>query len=203
MRVLVGCEFSGVVREAFRALGHDAMSCDLLPTEIPGKHYQGDIRDVLYAGWDMALFFPPCTYLTAAGAHLWKQRQREMAKAFAFVQLLDNAPIPLTAIENPQGWLNSHWRKPDQTIHPYMFGAPWKKRTCLWLRGLPPLTPVNPIDGVRQSWVNSGNNYRNRYGEGWTNGAHRNPKERSRTFTEVAAAMASQWGGAAMVNHNG
>lgn len=199
MRVLVGCEFSGVVREAFRALGHDTMSCDLLPTEIPGKHYQGDIRDVLYAGWDMAIFFPPCTYLSSAAAHLWRvpERQMLMNEAMWFVDSLYNSGIPRVAIENPQGWLNSHWRKPDQTIHPYMFGAPWKKRTCLWLHGLPLLVPTNYLHGVKTSWVSSSNNYRNRYGKGWTNGAHRDPKERSRTFPEIAAAMAAQWGGVA------
>lgn len=194
MRVLVGCEFSGVVRDAFITLGHNAMSCDLLPSERPGPHYQGDIRDVLCGEWDMAVFFPPCTYLSAAGAHLWPRRQREIAESYEFVRLLDTAPIARIAIENPQGWLNSHWRKPDQTIHPYLFGAPWKKRTCLWLRGLPPLVPTDYIGDVRASWVNSTNNYRNRYGEGWTNGAHRNPRERSRTFPEVARAMAEQWG---------
>lgn len=194
MRVLIACEFSGVVRDAFRALGHDAMSCDLLPSESPGPHYQGDVIDILADGYDLAVCFPPCTYLSAAGAHLWTRRLPQIEAAAQFAHLLYDAPIARMAIENPQGWLNSHWRKPDQTIHPYMFGAPWKKRTCLWLRNLPPLVATNPVTGVCQSWVNSTNNYRNRFGVGWTNGAHRDQRERSRTFPEIATAMAMQWG---------
>ena len=199
MRVLVACEFSGVVRDAFIARGHDALSCDLEPSECPGPHYQGDVRDILFGDsgywgyWDMLIAFPPCTYLTAAGAHLWKHRQQHLVDAQQFVLTLYHSGIERVAIENPQGWLNSHWRKPDQTFNPYWFGVPYKKRTCLWLKNLPPLVPTNYLHGVRASWVNSGNNYRNHYGEGWTKGVQRNPRERSRTFQQVADAMASQW----------
>ena len=195
MRVLVACEFSGVVRDAFIARGHHAVSCDLLESERVGPHYQQDVSTLLYDGWDMMIAFPPCTYLAKSGAHLWKQRMEQIEIARRFFLMLYDAPIPHIAIENPVGWMNSHWRKPDQIIEPYWFGEPWKKQTCLWLRNLPPLIATNRLTGIRQSWVNSTNNYRNRYGEGWTNGAHRNQKERSRTFQGVAKAMAEQWGG--------
>lgn len=192
MRILVACEFSGIVRDAFRAQGHDAISCDILPSERPGPHYQGDVRDILSDVWDMLIGFPPCTYLSAAGAHLWKRRANEIKEAAAFFQLLYNAPIHHVAIENPQGWMNSHWRRPDQTIHPYMFGEPWKKRTCLWLRELPALHPSGYAPEPYYPWVDTGYNYR-RYGSSYAGGAHRNPRDRARTFQGIADAMAAQW----------
>ena len=139
MRVLVGCEFSGTVRDAFRGAGHDAMSCDLLPSLKPGPHYQGDIRDVLADGWDLAVFHPPCTYLSVSG--LFRNlrdpvRAEKTEAALEFVRLLLAAPIPRIALENPVSCISSRIRKPDQTIQPYEFGHDASKRTCLWLKGL-------------------------------------------------------------------
>lgn len=181
MRVLVACEFSGVVRDAFLARGHDALSCDLLPSERPGPHYQGDVRDLLGAGWDMLLAFPPCTYLARSGARWWPQRQREQAEALDFVRELMAAPIPRIGIENPVGKISSAIRRPDQIIQPWMFGHGETKATCLWLHHLPPLLPVCIAQGraPRVHYMAPGPNR-------W--------RERSRTYPGVAEAMAQQWG---------
>lgn len=136
MRVLVACEYSGTVRDAFRARGHDAMSCDLLPTDVPGPHYQGDVRDVLGDGWDLMIAHPPCTHLAASGARWFHLKQQEQAEALEFVRLLMNAPIPRIAVENPVSVISSRIRKPDQIIQPWMFGHGETKATCLWLKGL-------------------------------------------------------------------
>jgi hypothetical protein len=181
MRVLIGCEYSGVVRDAFRDRGHDAMSCDLLPTEKPGPHYQGDLRDVLSDGWDLAIFHPPCTHLAVSGARHFHRKQKEQLESLDFVRLLLRAPIPMIALENPVSVISSAIRPPDQVIQPWQFGHGETKATCLWLKNLPPLTPTNIVDG-RDARV------------------HRMPpgpdrwKERSRTLEGVAAAMADQWG---------
>ncbi len=195
MRVLVGCEFSGIVRDAFLARGHDAVSCDLLPSERPGPHLQCDVRDVLGDGWELAVFHPPCTYLSRAGARWWGDPQREAKarEALAFVQTLWAAPIPRVAIENPIGRLHRWWRPPDQTIEPWQFGEPYSKRTCLWLRGVPPLmaTVVMPEhEPLLPSNVGWGRRKGQRSHPGHTHSA----KEASRTFPGVAAAMAEQWG---------
>lgn len=180
MRVLVACEFSGVVRDAFRARGHFAMSCDLLPSETPGLHYRGDVRDVLGAGFDLMIAHPPCTHLAVSGARWFKDKRREQAEALDFVRLLMTAPIPMICIENPVSIISSRIRKPDQIIQPWQFGHGETKATCLWLKGLPKLTPTNVVDG-REARV------------------HRMPpgpdrwKERSRTFAGIAEAMADQW----------
>lgn len=180
MRVLVACEYSGRVRDAFRALGYDAMSCDLLPTEVPGPHYQGDVRDVLGDGWDLMIAHPPCTHLAVSGARHFFRKEREQAEALDFVRLLLAAPIPRIALENPVSVISSRIRKPDQVIQPWQFGHGETKATCLWLRGLPLLTPTNVVEGRE-------------------NRVHRMPpgpdrwKERSRTFQGVADAMAAQW----------
>jgi hypothetical protein len=181
MRVLVACEYSGIVRDAFAAKGHYAVSCDLLPTESEGLHYQGDVRDILYDKWDMMIAHPPCTYLAVSGARWFKYRQKEQKEALDFVRLLMNAPIDKICIENPVSVISTAIRKPDQIIHPYQFGHPESKRTCLWLKGLPLLVPTDIItDGIKQS-------------------IHRMPpgknrsKDRSRTFTGIAKAMADQW----------
>jgi hypothetical protein len=183
VRVLVACEFSGVVRDAFRALGHDAISCDLLPTEVPGPHYQGDVRDVLGDGWDLAVCHPPCTHLTRAGDR-WYRNSPERAAAVAFVELLWAAPIPRIAVENPRG-LDRHWRRADQVVQPRMFGHGETKATCLWLKHLPPLLATDVVEGrePRIHFMAPGPNR-------W--------KERSRTLAGVAAAMATQWGGVAL-----
>ena len=181
--MLVACEFSGTVRDAFRALGHDAVSCDLLPTEKPGPHYQGDVRDVLGDGWDLAVCHPPCTHLAVSGARWFKDKQKEQAGALAFVLLLMNAPIERIALENPVSIISSRIRKPDQIIQPWQFGHGETKATCLWLKNLPKLVPTNVVSGRK-------------------NRIHRMPpgpdrwKERSRTFPGIATAMAAQWGAA-------
>ena len=181
MRVLVACEFSGIVRDAFTERGHYAMSCDLLATERPGPHYQGDVRDVIGQGWDLMLAFPPCTYLANSGArwHAGTDRQRQAAE---FVKGLFSAPIPRVAIENPHGALSTLWRKPDLVIHPWEFGHRETKRTCLWLRGLPPLMPSEVWGPPYEAKV-------------WRMGESASRwKDRSRTYPGIAAAMAEQWG---------
>lgn len=196
MRVLIACEYSGRVRDAFIAQGHDAMSCDLEPTEVEGPHYQGDIRGILYDGWDMMIAFPPCTYLARSGARWWKDPGRaELAdQAAEFVFLLRDAPIYRIAIENPIGQLNKRWRYPDQSVQPYMFGDPYRKTTCLWLKNLPPLmaTLVCP---QYQPWIDSNVGTGKKLGQQWSRGKARNWKERSRTFQGIANAMSVQWGG--------
>lgn len=181
MKVLVACEYSGRVRDAFIARGHDALSVDLLPTDEPGPHHQGDVRDVLGAGWDLMVAFPPCTHLAVSGARWFPQKQAEQAEALRFVRLLLDAPIPRIALENPVSIISTRIRKPDQTIQPWQYGHGEVKRTCLWLKNLPLLTPTNVVAG-REPRV------------------HRLPpgpdrwKERSRTFPGIADAMATQWG---------
>lgn len=182
MRVLVGCEYSGRVRDAFIAAGHDAVSCDVLPSESPGPHIQGDVRDVLGAGWDLAVFHPPCTYLAKISAvHLARNpsRQQQLVEAVAFFLDCLNAPIPHVAVENPL-MLGRAMRligeRPAQWIEPYQFGAPYTKRTGLWLRNLQPLLPTDPVKPVAS----------------WTDVA-RSAHARSLTFTGIAEAMAAQW----------
>lgn len=181
MRVLVACEFSGIVREAFRKRGHDAWSCDLLPTEIPGQHIQGDVSAHLDYGWDLMVAHPPCTHLAVSGARWFKDKQHEQAEALDFVRLLLNAPIPRICLENPKSILSTRIRKPDQIIHPWMFGHGEKKETHLWLRGLPLLLPTNIVQGRRPRV-----HYESPSPERW--------KNRSRTYTGIAEAMAEQWG---------
>lgn len=180
-RVLVGCEFSGVVRQAFAALGHDAWSCDLEPSEMPGNHYQGDVRDILANDWDLMICHPPCTYLCVSGARWWPQRQEEQRDALAFVQLLLDAPIQRIALENPKGKISSAIRKADQMIHPWEYGEPEAKETCLWLKNLPLLQPTC-LAWPREQRIH-------RMGPG----KHRS-RERSRTYLGIANAMAQQWG---------
>lgn len=224
MRVLVACEYSGAVRDAFAALGHDAMSCDLLPSEKPGPHYVGDVRDVLGWGWDLMVAHPPCTYLSVSGMH-WTVRGKRDPKltddALAFVRDLMAAPIQRKAIENPVSVISTRIRKPDQTIQPYQFGHDASKTTCLWLDGLPKLAPTLMIEGRLvccghevgggdlfgrddvYGWVNCGGEKRavRRWGNQTASGQNRlSPgadrwKDRSRTYPGIAAAMAAQWGG--------
>jgi hypothetical protein len=186
VKILIACEYSGTVRDAFRARGHDAMSCDLLPTDVPGPHYQGDVRDVLGDGWDLMIAHPPCTYLSASGMHWTRRGLRDpqlTEDALAFVRLLMDAPIPRIAVENPVSVISSRIRRPDQIIQPWQFGHGETKATCLWLKGLPALKPTNVVDG-REARV------------------HRLPpsadrwKIRSATYAGIAAAMAAQWGDA-------
>jgi hypothetical protein len=186
MKVLIACEFTGVVRDAFLEHGHDAVSCDLLPSENPGPHIQEDVLLHLDEGWDLMIAFPPCTHLCRAGARFWAQKKADgrMGAAIRFVKQLRYAPIPKIAIENPTGVLWKALRKPDQIIEPYMFGDPYQKKTCLWLYGLPRLTPTKIVQPVHH-WVDTGT----------TRGMCRSSKDRSRTFPGIARAMAEQWGG--------
>ena len=196
MRVIIGCESSGTVRDAFIRAGHDAMSCDMLPTEKPGPHYQGDVRDVLGDGWDLLIGHPPCTYLSVSGMHWTTRGLRDpqlTEDAPAFARLLMDAPIARIAIENPVSIISSRIRKPDQIIQPYHFGHDASKKTCLWLKGLPPLRPtafVEPriVDG-KPRWANqtdSGQNKLPPSADRW--------RMRSKTYQGIADAMAAQWG---------
>jgi hypothetical protein len=189
----VACEFSGAVRDAFRALGHDAWSCDLLPAEAPGPHIQGDVLQALGEGWDLMIAHPPCTYLASSGLH-WNTRRPERAalteEALAFVLALADAPIPRIAVENPIGCLSTRWRKPDQIIQPWQFGHDASKATCLWLKGLPPLQPTDVLPGGRTARrANQTASGQNRLGPSPTRW-----KERSVTYAGIARAMAEQWG---------
>ena len=196
MRVLVACEYSGRVRDAFLALGHDAMSCDLLPTDVPGPHYQGDVTEILNDGWDLMVAHPPCTYLSVSGMHWTARGLRDpqlTEDALAFVRLLMDAPIPRIAIENPDSVISSRIRKPDQIINPYEFGHDASKKTCLWLKNLTPLTPTRIIEprivNGRKRWGNqtdSGQNKLSPSDDRW--------KIRSETYEGIAKAMAAQWG---------
>jgi hypothetical protein len=202
MRVLVACEYSGVVRRAFRALGHDAWSCDLLPSEDNSPHhYTGDVFDLINDGWDLMIAHPPCTYLSASGMHWTKRGLRDPAlteQALEFVQALMDAPIPRIAVENPVSVISSRIRKPDQIVNPYQFGDDASKKTCLWLKNLPKLADTRYVkprlvvdkDGkIRQRWANqtdSGQNKLTPSDDRW--------KERSRTYNGIASAMADQWG---------
>ena len=181
VRVLIACEFSGIVRDAFRLAGHTATSCDLLPSERSGPHYQGDVRDILGAGWDLMVAHPPCTHLAVSGARWFKDKQAEQAEALEFVRLLLDAPIPRIALENPVSIISSRIRKPDQIIQPWQFGHGETKSTCLWLKNLPLLQPTDIVEG-REPRVHRMPPGPNRW------------KERSRTFEGIGQAMASQWG---------
>jgi hypothetical protein len=193
-RLLVACEYSGRVRDAFAAKGWDAWSCDLLPSEQPsGNHYQGPVEDILSKQWDMLIAFPPCTYLCSSGMHWTTRGKRDpqlTEDALAFVQLLLNASIPRTALENPIGCISTRIRKPDQIIQPWQFGHPESKKTCLWLHNLPLLQPTDilplPTNGVWQNQTPSGQNRLGPSPDRW--------KERSKTYAGIASAMASQWG---------
>ena len=201
MKVLVTCEFSGIVREAFGKRGHDAWSCDLLSTEIKGRHIQDDVLKHLDDGWDLMIAFPPCTHLSKAGGWCWKYKQQEQLEAFKFVLQLWESPIQRIAIENPVGWLNTNWQPPTQILHPYYFGDPYLKQTCLWLKNLPTLTYVLRDDMFYKAtavepianWVKPGN-VRTRRFNTVLEGGNRNSKDRSRTFPKIAEAMATQWG---------
>ena len=187
VRVLVACEFSGIVRDAFAERGHDAWSADLLPSERPGDHTVGDVRDILWAYWDLMIAHPPCTFLAVSGARWFKDRRKEQEEALEFVRTLLAAPIPLIALENPVSVISTRIRKPDQIVHPWQFwdGEPGMgevKSTCLWLKGLPRLVPTTPDETGRVARV-------------WKMGPSPDRgRERSRTSIGLARAMAEQWG---------
>lgn len=181
MKVLIACEFSGVVRDAFTARGHQAHSIDLLPSETPGSHMVDDVVPWLRADWDLMVAFPPCTHLAVSGARWFKDKLPEQEEALNFVRCLLGAPIPRIAVENPIGIISTRIRKPDQIIQPWQFGHGEVKATCLWLKGLPPLVPTDVVEG---RWAR----------------VHREApspqrwKNRSRTLVGIATAMADQWG---------
>jgi hypothetical protein len=183
VKVLIACEYSGTVRDAFLARGHDAISCDLLPTDSPGPHYQGDVFDIINDGWDLMIAHPPCTHLAVSGARHFEQKRKDgrQQEAIDFFMRLANCGIPKYAIENPVCIMSTKWRKPDQIIQPWQFGHGETKATCLWLKGLSKLTPTNIVEGREQRiWkVPPGPNQ-------W--------KIRSTTFQGIANAMAEQWG---------
>ena len=191
-RVLVACEFSGTVRDAFADLGWDAWSCDLLPTDNPGKHHTGDVRELLAQQWDMLIAFPPCTYLCSSGMH-WTVRGKRDPKltedALDFVRLLLGANVPHIALENPVGAISTRIRKPDCIIQPYEFGHQESKKTCLWLKNLPPLIPTNvcqkPASGRWKNQTSGGQNKLGPSPDRW--------RERSKTYPGIASAMAAQW----------
>lgn len=193
MRVLVACEFSGLVRDAFIAHGHDALSCDLLPSERPGPHFQGDVLELLDQSWDLMVAFPPCTHLCASGARWWKEKREDgrQQAAVEFVRKLWAAPILRAAIENPVGLLSRVIGKPTQIIQPWQFGHPDLKATCLWLRGLAPLVPTNVVE---PEFKIDGKGRRSSRIHRMSAGPER-ARERSRTFSGIAEAMAEQWGG--------
>jgi len=204
MKVLVACEFSGAVRDAFIRGGHEAMSCDLLPNETPGPHYQGDVFDIIKDGWDLMIAHPPCTYLTLTGNKWFKPefadrfptRQKDREDAVKFFMDLVNSNIPKFAIENPIGIMSTRYRKPDQIIQPWEYGHETTKATCLWLKGLPLLKPTNIVSKGEVVISKSGNRMSKWYYETSKlplKGGIR-AKARSVTFQGIADAMAQQWG---------
>ncbi len=191
MRILVACEYSGRVRDAFRAKGHDAISCDILPTERPGPHIQGDVLPVLSEQWDMILAFPPCTHLAVSGARYFaaKRADGRQQASIDFFMMFANAPAAKICIENPVGIMSTKWRKPDQIIQPFEYGHPESKKTCLWLKNLPLLKPTNRLPD-RKRWDNQTESGQNKLPPS----ADR-AKIRSMTYTGIANAMAAQWSG--------
>ena len=181
MKVLIACEYSGKVRDAFRDKGHDAWSCDLLPTDVEGQHIQGDVLEVLDQGWDLMIAHPPCTHLAVSGARWFKDKQQEQIEALDFVSALLNAPINKIALENPISVISTKIRKPDQIVQPWQHGHGETKATCLWLKGLPKLKPTNIVEG-RKARIHMMPPSKDRW------------KLRSETYTGIAKAMADQWG---------
>lgn len=182
MKILIACEFSGIVRDAFISRGHDAISCDLLPSERPGPHIQGDVLNILHDDWDMVIAFPPCTHLAVSGAVWFEQKRKDgrQQQGIDFFMKFTDLKCPGVAIENPIGIMSTIYRKPDQIIQPYMFGEPYQKKTCLWLKNLPLLQPTDIIEEREQKcWKEPPSPDR------W--------KNRSRTYSGIGAAMAVQW----------
>ena len=213
MKVLIACEYSGIVRDAFIKKGHQAISCDLLPSESDlGEHYQGDVTDILYDGWDLMIAHPPCTYLSVSGARwyyhpedkhlpyeerrphpLHPNRRKLQKEALDFVKLLLNAPINKIAVENPISVISSRIKKPTQIIQPYEYGHPTSKSTCLWLKNLEPLQPTNIVEPI---WINvsDGKRMSKFHYDTYTLPKEERGKIRSATFPGIAQAMADQWG---------
>ena len=213
MKVLIACEYSGIVRDAFIKKGHQAISCDLLPSESDlGEHYQGDVTDILYDGWDLMIAHPPCTYLSVSGARWYyhpedkhlpyeerrphpmhPHRRQYQQEALDFVQSLLDAPIEKIAVENPISVISSRIKKPTQIIQPYEYGHPTSKSTCLWLKNLEPLQPTNIVEPI---WINvsDGKRMSKFHYDTYTLPKEERGKIRSATFPGIAQAMADQWG---------
>lgn len=193
MKILIACEYSGAVRDAFISLGHDAMSCDLLPTDVEGPHYQGDVADIINDGWDMMIGFPPCQHLAVSGARWFKQKRLDgrQQQGIDFFMSLASASIPKIAIENPIGIMSTKYRKPNQIIQPWQFGHEATKSTCLWLKGLPLLKPTQVVGKGERHVTKSGRSLPK-----WYNlpPSENRWKIRSKTFQGIAVAMAQQWG---------
>jgi len=202
MRVLVACEFSGIVRDAFIARGHDAWSCDIIETERPGNHIKGDVLDYLNENWDMMIAHPPCTFLCTTGnkwmgekyRERFPTRQHDRKDAIRFFMELIHAPISKIAIENPVGIMSSEYRKPDQYIQPYQFGHPHSKKTGLWLKNLPKLEPTNTVSKGGRITFASGRSMPKWYADIGNLPLAERATHRSRTFKGIADAMAAQWG---------
>ena len=199
LKVLIACEYSGAVRDEFIKLGHDAMSCDLLPTDVPGPHYQGDVFDIINDGWDLMIAFPPCTHLALSGSRWFEEKIKDgrQNEALEFVKKLMLAPIDKIAIENPIGIISSRIRKYDQIIQPYQFGDPYQKSTCLWLKNLPVLVSTNVVQkGGFKEWISKKTGRKKKqpiwFYEALNKGSDR-WKIRSQTFPGIAKAMAEQW----------
>jgi hypothetical protein len=191
MKVLIACEYSGVVRDAFIKRGHDAWSCDLLPTDSSGPHIQGDVLEILNQGWDLMIAHPPCTHLAVSGARWFKNKQVEQKEALDFVRALLNAPINKIALENPISIISTEVRQPDQIVQPWMFGHEMTKSTCLWLKNLPLLVPTNIVGKGKKHITKSGKSIPEWYNLPETKDRW---KKRSKTFEGFAKAMAEQWG---------
>ncbi len=204
MKVLIACEYSGTVREAFKAKGHDAWSCDILPTEIKGQHLEGDVLNFLDREWDLMIAHPPCTYLSNAGIRWFnedkygdkaKERKRLRLKAMDFVKKLYDSSIEKICIENPVGYLNNNWRKPDQIIQPYYFGDPESKRTCLWYKNLKPLIHGNHVKPKIYAYYKTGKKKgKPIYFNDYCHFSNDRGKIRSKFWDGIANAMAQQWG---------
>ena len=204
MKVLIACEYSGAVRDAFIKRGHDAMSCDLLPTDVDGPHYQGSVADILNDGWDLMIAHPPCTYLAVSG-NRWlynkdgsknEERWANRREALDFVRLLMDAPIKRIAVENPVSVISSEIRKPDQIIQPWQFGDEAQKTTCLWLKNLPKLKPTKIVGKGEFVTFKSGKKHPAWYAEAFAKAKTKAERQklRSKTFQGIADAMADQWG---------
>jgi hypothetical protein len=204
MKVLIACEFSGTVRTAFEKLGHDAWSCDLEPTSIPGNHHQGSVLDILNDGWDLMIAHPPCTYLTVTGNKWFKPeyadrfptRHQDREDGAKFFMELVNANIPRIAIENPIGVMSTRYKKPNQVVHPWQFGHEASKSTCLWLKNLPNLVPTNIVSKGEFVTYKSGKRMTKWYADAASLSPKEREKVRNTTFQGIADAMANQWGAA-------
>jgi site-specific DNA-cytosine methylase len=205
MRVLLTCEESQTVCKEFRKLGHEAFSCDILPCSggHPEWHLQEDVVNILKQKWDLIISFPPCTYLTVTGNRWFNidrygqkaiQRYKDRELAIKFFKMFANADCDYIAIENPIGIMSSEWRKPDQIINPYQFGDPFEKKTCLWLKGLPKLEPINIVEPPKRTEFKSGKSMPTWYADAWKLPKEERAKLRSKTFIGIAKAMSSQWG---------